>query len=347
MNSLNVKKVSVLIPTRNEEAFIAGCIESIISGSYPHDKLEILVIDGRSDDMTREIVRDLALIYPYVTLLDNEERTVPYAMNLGIKHSSGEVVVRMDAHALYPGDYIEKLVNALDEYGADNVGGMWETVPASETLQARAVACILSTPFGVGNAHYRTGLTEPREVDTVPFGCYRRDVFDRIGFYDEMLTRNQDDELNARLVRYGGRIFLIPDVKITYFARDSFSKMAKMLYQYGYFKPLVNVKIGGVATWRQLVPPVFVMSLLLTAIGGVFVAKLWIVLVGILILYGAASVMASASISRIRGWAVFFFLCIGFFIAHVSYGFGYLRGVVDFMLLRKHETKKVNVGLSR
>lgn len=341
------KLVSVIIPTRNEEAYVANCLDSIISGNDVSLHLEILVVDGASNDRTQCIVREYCNKYPFVHLLVNENKTVPYAMNVGIVYSTGDVIVRMDAHALYPKNYIERLVEALDVFGADNVGGVWETTPSSNTREARAVAWILSHPFGVGNAHYRTGLSEPREVDTVPFGCYRRDVFDRIGLYDEMLTRNQDDELNARLLRHGGRIFLIPDVKITYFARDSFSKMAKMLYQYGYFKPLVNVKIGGAATLRQLVPPVFVMSLLLTAMGSVFFEKLWIVLVSILILYGMASVTASASVSRIRGWSTFTVLPAGFFIAHVSYGFGYLRGIVDFMLLKKQETKKVNVGLSR
>lgn len=342
-----VQDVTVIIPTRNEKLHIAQCLDSIILGSYPHRLLEIVVVDGKSNDGTRKIVSEYAARFPFVKMIDNEAKTVPYAMNIGIANSAGEVIVRMDAHALYPEDYVEKLVNALEMYGADNVGGMLNTVPTSNTIEAIAVAFIMSHPFGVGNSYFRTGLAEPKIVDTVPFGCYRRDVFDRIGLYDEMLTRNQDDELNARLLRHGGRIFLIPEVKITYFARDSFSKMAKMLYQYGYFKPLVNVKIGDVATWRQLAPPVFVMSLLLTVVGSVFFGKLLIVLLSILILYGIASVMASAPILRIRGWSTFLVLPAGFFIAHVSYGFGYLRGIVDFMFLKKHETKKVNVGLSR
>jgi glycosyltransferase involved in cell wall biosynthesis len=347
INAMNETKVTIIIPVRNEEQYIANSLDSILSGTYPHDQLEILVADGKSDDRTREIVHEYALKHAFVKLLDNEMGTVPYAMNIGIRHSCGEVIVRMDAHALYPKNYVEKLVEALDVFGADNVGGVWITVPSSNTVEARAVAWILSHPFGVGNALYRTGQIEPREVDTVPFGCYRREVFDKIGLYDEMLTRNQDDELNARLLRHGGKIFLIPDVKITYFARGSFAKMAKMLYQYGYFKPLVNVKISGAATWRQLVPPVFVMSLLLTGIGGIFFEALWVLLLVILLLYGMVSIVASISISRIRGWAVFPLLFIGFFITHLSYGCGYLRGIVDFMMLKKHEKMEMNVASSR
>lgn len=342
-----IRDITIIIPIRNEELHIAKCLDSVISGSYLHRLLEILVVDGRSDDKTREVVTEYELRYPLVKLLDNAAKTVPYAMNIGIKHSSGKIIVRMDAHALYPKDYVERLVDALEMYGADNVGGVCKTIPSSITEEAKAVALILAHPFGVGNAYFRTGLTAPREVDTVPFGCYRRDVFDRIGLYDEMLTRNQDDELNARLLRHGGRIFLIPDIKITYFARDSFSKMANMLYQYGYFKPLVNVKIGRVATWRQFVPPVFVLSLLITTIGGVVFEVLWTLFVGILLTYGVANAIASGSISRSREWKVFPFLFIGFLTAHLSYGLGYLHGVVDFVMLKKHKTERVIVGLSR
>jgi glycosyltransferase involved in cell wall biosynthesis len=344
---LNGTKVTIIIPVRNEDQYITNCLDSILSGTYPHDQLEILVVDGKSDDRTREIVHEYALKYAFVKLLDNEMGTVPYAMNIGIKHSYGEVIVRIDAHALYPINYVERLVEALDVFVADNVGGVWITVPSSNTVEARAVSWILSHPFGVGNALYRTGQTKPREVDTVPFGCYRRDVFDRIGLYDEMLTRNQDDELNARLLRHGGSIFLVPDVKITYFARGTFAKMAKMLYQYGYFKPLVNMKIGGAATWRQLVPPVFVMTLILTGISGIFFEAQWLLLLGILLLYGIINMVASISISRIRGWSLFPLLFIGFFVAHFSYGYGYLRGIVDFMMLKKHSKMEMNVGSSR
>jgi glycosyltransferase involved in cell wall biosynthesis len=342
-----VQKVSVIIPVLNEKMHIAQCLDSVIFGSYPHCLLEILVVDGKSHDGTREIVIEYASKYQFVKLIDNDKSTVSFGMNIGIANSIGEIVVRMDAHALYPSDYIEKLVFALEKYGADNVGGGINTVPISATKEAASIALIMSHRFGVGNSYFRTGLTEPRMVDTVPFGCYRRDVFDRIGMYDEMLIRNQDDELNARLSRVGGRIYLIPDVMVTYFARDSFRKMSKMFFQYGYFKPLVNVKTGSAATWRQFIPPLFVVSLLLTVVGGFALEGLWMVFAFILLLHGMAGSLASVSISRIRGWSLLPFLYAGFLLAHLSYGFGYLRGILDFVILRKHTYKNVIVSSSR
>lgn len=340
-------KISVIIPVRNERQYIIGCLESIITGTTAHDLLEVFVVDGMSDDGTREVTAEFSLKYPFVNLLDNKAKTAPCAMNIGITRSTGEVVVRMDAHALYPKDYIERLVEVLETSGADNVGGVIITVPSNATAQAHAVAGILSHPFGVGNSHFRIGSSKIREVDTVPFGCYRRAVFDRIGLYDEMLTRNQDDELNGRLMRRGGKILLIPDIRITYFARDSISKMAKMLYQGGYFKPLVNVKIGGAATWRQLVPPAFVASVLLTGIGGLFYGKLFMALAFILISYGTVDILASASIAREKGAALFPFLFAGFIIAHFSYGGGYLRGVLDFMVFRREKHFSGDLPITR
>ncbi|MBV5329224.1 MAG: glycosyltransferase family 2 protein [Chlorobium sp.] len=338
--------VTVIIPIRNEQRFIAACLDSIIDGTYS-GQLEILVVDGRSEDGTCAIVKQYEQLYPFLKLLDNVNKTVPYAMNIGIKNALGDVIVRVDAHALYPNNYIEKLVGALVNFEADNVGGCWNTVPASDAVISRATALILSHPFGVGNAHYRTGSSAPREVDTVPFGCYKKTVFETIGLYDEMLTRNQDDELNARLKRYGGKIVLIPEVKITYYARDNFTKMSKMLYQYGYFKPLVNIKAGGFATWRQLVPPFFVLTLLLLSAGSFFINYLLLVLASEVLLYFMANLLASVFISKKRGWDIFIFLLAGFFIAHVSYGAGYLRGILDFVLLKKHETKKIHITMSR
>ena len=151
----------------------------------------------------------------------------------------------------------------LEQSGADNVGGVCRTLPASDSAMAKAIAVGMSHPLGVGNSHFRIGCRpEDRWVDTVPFGCYRREVFDRIGLFDEELVRNQDDELNLRLIKHGGRILLSPRIVCKYFARDSLAKLWRMYYQYGYFKPLVVRKVGGVMTLRQLLPPLFVLGLI-------------------------------------------------------------------------------------
>ena len=227
--------------------------------------------DGRSDDGTREILGTYAAGHSCITVLDNQQLSTPAALNLAIRSACGSVVIRMDAHVLYPPDYVRRLVEALEETGADNVGGVLETVPADDSPTARAIALGLSHRFGVGNSHFRTGTHQRREVDTVPFGCYRRETFDRIGLFDEELVRNQDDEFNFRLIARGGRVLLLPEVTCRYFARRSFGQVARMYYQYGYFKPLVARKVGRVMTVRQLVPSMLIAALLGSAALGLWV----------------------------------------------------------------------------
>ncbi|HEY9516645.1 MAG TPA: glycosyltransferase family 2 protein, partial [Gemmatimonadaceae bacterium] len=258
--------VSVIIPCRNERDWIHACLTSLLRADYPSDRLEIVVVDGMSDDGTRDCIARLAAENPRIRMLDNPARITPSALNIAIANSRGDVILRADAHSRYPESYVPDLVRWLGDSGADNVGGVWITEPGGPGAMARAIAAAMSHPLGVGNAHFRIGTREPRWVDTVPFGCYRRDVFERIGLFDEDLIRNQDDELNVRLIRAGGRILLVPDVVCSYNARDSLAKLWRMYYQYGYFKPLVARKVGGVFTWRQLVPPAFVLALAVSLI---------------------------------------------------------------------------------
>ena len=199
-------KVSVIIPCLNEAKFIGGCLDSVLSGEFPPRDMEILVVDGNSDDGTQRIIDEYAVRHGNVRRLLNARRNTPSALNIGLAHAWGGVIVRLDAHAVYPPDYIAKLLEWLDKSGADNVGGVWETVPAGPDPICRAIALALSHRFGVGNSLFRIGSGEPRWVETVPFGCYRREVFDRIGVFDEELLRDQDDEFNYRLLKHGERI---------------------------------------------------------------------------------------------------------------------------------------------
>ncbi|MDP3910739.1 MAG: glycosyltransferase family 2 protein, partial [Gemmatimonadales bacterium] len=247
-------RVTVILPCRNEARYIGPCLDSILSASYAPERLEVLVVDGMSDDGTRAVVAEYAAAHPRIQLLDNPSRIVPTALNVGIRAAAGDVIARMDAHVVYPPEYLPRLVAALEESGADNVGGCIITLPADGTAVAQAIAIALGHPFGVGNSHFRIGARAARLVDTVPFGCYRRDVFARIGEFDEELVRNQDDEFNHRLVASGGRVLLLPDVVSYYYARGSFRQVARMFYQYGAFKPLVARKVGRIMTLRQLVP---------------------------------------------------------------------------------------------
>lgn len=325
-----MKRVSIIVPCRNEADRIGPCLDSILASDYPADLLEILVVDGLSDDGTRDVVADYAARCPAVRLLDNPRRIVPTALNLGIRAAHGEIVVRMDAHVVYPPDYLRLLITALERTGADNVGGRMVTLPGHHGPVARAIAIVLSHPFGVGNSHFRIGTQAPCSVDTVPFGCFRRDVFDRIGLFDEQLIRNQDDEFNHRLLARGGRILLIPNVVSYYYARGRFSQLGRMAYQYGYFKPLVAHKVGRVMTLRQLVPPAFVASLcLLGPLAAIWPQAAQALATLVAGTYALGVTTCAVTSGRPYGARTIATLLMAFPILHASYGAGFLRGVLD------------------
>jgi glycosyltransferase involved in cell wall biosynthesis len=303
------------------------------------------VVDGMSSDGTREEIRDFIKPFPYIHLLENEKRYVPFALNKGISGSKGEVIMRMDAHAEYPTNYVSGLVESLYQLSADNVGGSLITLPGNSTIRSLAIASALSSPFGVGNAHCRLDIKTIRQVDTVPFGCFRREVFERIGLFDEELLRNQDDGFNAKLTRNGGRIFLIPEVKIQYYARTSVKSIWKMYYQYGLFKPLGNKKAGRPATLRQFVPPLFVLFLVLSTIGGLIIKEVLLFgLIG-LAFYMFVNLLFTVRISiKSSQPRLMIYLPWIFFLIHISYGFGYLSGIINFIILRRG---KKSVGHTR
>jgi GT2 family glycosyltransferase len=325
--------VTVVVPVRDEERYVGMCLRSILGGTYLPANMEILVLDGRSSDRTRDIVMDIARRNPVVRLLDNPGGHAAGAMNLGIRAARGTFLVRIDAHSTYPPDYIERLLAAKEMLDADNVGGAFITQPGGSSAQARAVPFVLTHPFGVGNAMYRLRQERtPYEVDTVPYGCYSRELLERIGMFDESFVRNQDDELNARLRLAGGRIYLLPDLHIHYFARDTLRKMGGMFYQYGYFKPRIMFKLGRPMTLRQLAPPAFVTALLGLPPAGLLwpgAVDAWFAMAAIYV--GTACVTALCTARR-QGWRVVCCVAVGFAVAHLSYGFGYLRGIVDSIL---------------
>lgn len=325
-------RVSIIIPCRREEQFIARCLESVLSGNYPPDRLEILVVDGMSEDRTREIVAQYAARFPGVRLLDNPQRITPCAMNVGIRECTGDIVMFMGAHATYSPGYIPRIVEWLEESGADNVGGLLVTLPADESLSARAIAVALAHPFGVGDSRFRIGTREPRWVDQVGFSNYRRTVFERIGGFDEELVRNQDGEFNSRLRRFGGRILLVPDVVAYYYARGRFRQVARMFFQYGYFKPLVAKKVGRVMTLRQLAPPALVCGLVLTGLLAPWLASARYALLALAGSYLAAVLACSVTAALKHGPRIGLVLMAVFPVLHLSYGYGFLKRTVELAL---------------
>ena len=327
--------VSVICPIYNEEKYIAQCIESVLAQDYPQEKLEILFVDGMSSDRTREIVAQYAQQYNHIRLLDNPEKIVPYAMNRGIEEAKGDIIIRLDAHAIYPRHYFSELVKGLERHQADNVGAQCSTLPANDSAKAKAIAAALSSPLGVGNSMFRIGVTEDIEADTVPFGCFKREIFNQVGMYDLDLVRNQDDELNARIIRHGGKIVLLAGITFNYYARDTYSKLFRMYYQYGLYKPLVNKKLGSPATIRQLIPPLFVLGIVVGMLLSLCLPYLWIAYTAVIGLYLLAGFIQGAQQARKHRKAILLWLMPWAILTlHVSYGIGYWVGLGKVILRR-------------
>jgi glycosyltransferase involved in cell wall biosynthesis len=341
-----VPLVSIVLPCRNEEEYIGRCLDSILATEYPRNRLEILVPDGGSSDRTPDILRQYAALHPSIVVLANPQGSTPTALNVGVRAASGDIIIRMDAHVLYPPDYIPRLVGGLQESGADNVGGVLQTMPAEDTPVAQAIALGISHPFGVGNSHFRIGTRERRQVDTVPFGCYRREVFERIGLFDEELIRNQDDEFNFRLITRGGRVLLLPDVVCRYFARRSLAQLSRMYYQYGYFKPLVARKVGRVMTVRQLIPALLVTTLLATAVLSPWLPAAGVMFAVVGSTYACLVLACAVAGGRTHGFRCGAALTTVFPILHFSYGIGFVLGIRDHLLTRSAPRTSA-LGLSR
>ena len=338
----NKLKISIIIPCRNEEKYIAKCLDSIIAQDYPIDNLEVLVVDGMSKDKTVQVTKSYNEQPLSIKILKNPKKITPCAFNLGIKYSKADIIMIMNAHSTYEKDYISKCVKYLDKYNADNIGGILITKPGAETVIGKVIALVLSHPFGVGNALFRIGIKKPQYVDTVPLGAYKREVFDKIGLFDEDLVRNQDDEFNLRLIKNGGKILLVPDIFSYRYTRDSLDKLWKMYFQYGYFKPLVAKKIGGILTWRQIIPASFIGSLILMLLLSFFSKfSLWLFFF-IIGLYTTVNFSISLIISiKKKELRLLPYLMASFITLHFSYGFGYIKGVWDFIVFRKHLKKKI------
>lgn len=317
--------ISVICPIYNEEKYIGKCIESIMQQDYPKENMEVLFVDGMSTDRTREIIAEYLPRCPYIRVLDNPQRIVPPALNVGIKAAKGEVIIRLDAHAVYPQNYFSVLERKLQELGADNVGGICRTLPVNDSAVCKAIAIALSSSFGMGNSYFRIGASKEMCVDTVPFGCFRREIFDKIGYFDEELVRNQDDEFNGRIVKNGGKIYLIPSLVIDYYARDTIKKVRKMFYQYGLFKPLVNKKLGSPATLRQFFPLCFVCGLIVGALLSLCFKAILLLYLGIIGLYILLAL--TFSFKETKNVKQIVILPWVFFSIHVSYGWGYLNGL--------------------
>lgn len=319
--------VSVVMPVRNEAGFIQRSLGSVLGQDYPADRMEVIVSDGMSDDGTRELVYAAVARDARVHLVDNRGRIAPTALNAALAEAGGEIIIRVDGHTEIASDYVRQCVLELERTGADNVGGRMEA-EGNGTLR-QVIAAATSSPFGVGGARFHYSEAE-EWVDTVYLGAWRRTTFDSLGLFDEELVRNQDDEFNYRIRAAGGRILLSPKIRSRYYGRSSLSSLARQYFQYGLWKVRVLQKHPRQMRPRQFVPPLFVATLLLLATGAPFALAAQTSLVGVAGAYAIASLVASAFVAVRTGFPSVFLLPVVFAILHLSYGLGFLAGLVRF-----------------
>lgn len=318
-------KVSVVIPCRNEQDYIEQCIETILDNGY-RGELEVIAVDGRSTDCTRQVLRTLTERHSVVRVVDNPSGLTPVGLNLGIEAATGEVVVIMGAHCEAGPGYISTTVSRLlSDPTIGCVGG--RTVPrAKGGALARAIAAVLQSRFGVGGAHYRVPTTSIRQVDTVAYGAYRRSVMLEIGLFDERLVRNQDMEFNTRLRRAGYRIILDPSVEVSYRPRRSLKAFWRQNFGNGYWAVLSWKMVPGSMSWRHFVPFLFASSVLLGTITGAFFHPVGLLTALVAVTYLAADAVEATRIALNRRDACLLATFLVFPVLHVSYGVGSVLG---------------------
>jgi succinoglycan biosynthesis protein ExoA len=320
--------VSIILPVFNEAAYIHECLSSIQYQDCPPDRFEILIVDGGSTDSTREIIHGFAFDHPQLAIhvLDNQSRIVPISLNIAIRQAKGEIIVRVDGHTTIAQDYVRQCVQTLHDSGAENVGGRMNAVGTN--MFGRALALATSTPFGIGGGSFHYS-NQDEWVDTVYMGAWPINVFREIGLFDEELVRDQDDEFNFRLREQSGKIFLSRNIKSVYSVRSNPTALWKQYYQYGFWKVRVMQKHPRQMSLRQFVPPMFVLALLFSAILALFPFSRFYSLF-VLLLYFVANMSASVISCIKNGWKSFPLIPMVFAMLHLSYGLGFIIGLIKF-----------------
>lgn len=324
-------KVSIIIPCYNEQTTIRLLLEALRSQTFPHTDAEVIISDGMSTDGTRDEIAAFQKDFPdlAVRVMDNTQRSIPSAVNRALEVSRGEIIVRLDAHSKPYPDYVEKCVNLLEAGVADNVGGVWEIHPGANTWIANAIAAAASHPLAVGDAMYRHAK-RAAEVDTVPFGSFKRKLIDRVGYFDESLLTNEDYEFNVRVKKAGGRIWLDPSIRSIYFARSTLMELARQYWRYGFWKWRMLRRNPKTLRWRQALPPLFVLSLVGLTILSLFVPSVWWLLMGELFLYLFTLILAGL-FAAFRQKKIYLLpgLVLVIPVMHISWGMGFLCSMLS------------------
>jgi glycosyltransferase involved in cell wall biosynthesis len=336
------------MPVRNEVGFIERSLRAVVGQDYPVARMEILVADGMSNDGTRALVQALQQEHPQIKLIDNPGMIVATGLNAALRQARGDIIVRVDGHCELAPDYLRCSVSHLLHEGVEAVGGPLETI--GQSLKARAVAAAMGSRFGVGGSAFRIASSSTQFTDTVAFPAYTRAVIDRAGPFDEELVRNQDDEYNYRLRKMGVKILLAADVRSRYYSRATLGKLASQYFQYGYWKVRVLQKHPRQMQPRQFVPALFVVGLLASVLLMSVLPLARYFSAGLLACYAFGLIVASLLASRKSGWRMLPLLPLTFATLHLSYGLGFLFGLVRFWnrfgkRSRVAETRRAAPGL--
>jgi succinoglycan biosynthesis protein ExoA len=321
--------ISIIIPCRNEARHIGDCLASVLSQQAVDGGFEVIVADGLSDDGTRAILTGLAERDGRLRVFDNPGRIVSTGLNAAIRSALGEIIIRMDAHTEYAPDYVRECVAVLEATGADNVGGPMRT--KAEGYMSRAICAANGSRFAAGGTRSHDTSYEG-EFDTVIYGCWRKEFLLKTGLFNEELVRNQDDELNLRITRAGGRLWQSPRIRCWYRPRSSLGALGRQYFQYGYWKVRVIQLHRRIASPRHVVPVLFTMGVSLGWLAGFAHPSLWGAYAGMLALYASASLVFAVRAARVHGWDLLPALPLVFLTFHLGYGGGFARGVWDFVI---------------
>ncbi len=324
-------RISIVLPCRNEVAFVDRCLASVFEFEQVEGGFEVLIVDGLSQDGTRGKIAAWQETHPEIRMLDNPRGIVPTAMNIGIGAARGELLLRLDMHATYPGNYLRLCVEANRRTSADNVGGVMMTLPRGSSRSAVVVQAMTTHRFGVGNAEFRLGAPEG-PADTVPYGCFPMSIFARVGLYDERLVRNQDYEMNCRIRRLGGVVWMNPEIKVFYYNQSTL----RGLIQQAITTSMWNTWMWYVApyafAYRHMIPGIFVAAVLCCLLLTSFVPWGSYLLGAILLPYALLAFGASTQQAKRKGWWLLPVLPVCFLAYHLAYGAGILWGALHLML---------------
>lgn len=323
--------VSVIVPCYNEEKNIGFLLEALNQQIYPHELIEIIIIDGQSTDQTLTVINNEKEKYNKLSIkvISNPQKNIPSALNIGIRNSSGEIIVRMDAHSIPDPNYLKFCVEDLNNKMGSNVGGRWIIIPGSESKMGKCISLAASHPFGVGDAKYRYS-SESGYVDTVPYGAFSRDLVEEIGYYNEDLLANEDYEFNVRIRNSGKKIYFDPRIKTQYIARDTIMSLSKQYWRYGYWKFRMLRNYPDTLRWRQAIPPIFVAGIILLILMAIIIPKAWIILSTITLLYVLILSIGTLQVIDIKTESYCLLgTPIAIIVMHFSWGLGFIYSLAS------------------